>query len=51
MGDRIGLTPAETLVSMYVGMKLFGLPGVLLGPIGLLMIEDLVELYWNRELD
>lgn len=49
MGDRIGLTPIETLVSMYVGLKLFGLSGVLLGPIGLLMIEDLVELYWNVE--
>lgn len=48
MGDRVGLTPIETLVAMYVGLKLFGLTGVLLGPIGLLMIEDLVDLYWDK---
>ncbi len=46
MGNKVGLTPAETLVSMYVGLKLFGVAGFLLGPVGLLMIEDLVGLYW-----
>lgn len=51
MGDRMGLSPVETLVSMYVGLKLFGLVGFLLGPVGLLMIEDLVELYWKQETD
>ena len=51
MGDRMGLTPVETLGSMYVGLKLFGLAGFLLGPVGLLMIEDLVELYWKQETD
>ena len=47
MGTQVGLSPLETLVSMYVGLQLFGLAGVFLGPIGLLMIEDLVALYWN----
>lgn len=47
MGSHVGLTPLETLAAMYVGMKLFGFVGFLLGPIGLLMIEDLVELYWK----
>lgn len=45
MGNKVGLTPLETLISMYVGLKLFGLLGFVLGPIGLLIIEDLVELY------
>lgn len=45
MGNKVGLTPLETLISMYVGLKLFGLLGFILGPIGLLIIEDLVELY------
>lgn len=44
MGDRVGLSPLETLISMYVGLQLFGIPGFLLGPIGLLLIEDLVQL-------
>lgn len=48
MGGKVGLTPLETLISMYVGLKLFGLLGFILGPIGLLIIEDLVELYGGR---
>lgn len=43
MGDKVGLSPLETLISMYVGLQLFGLLGFLLGPIGLLLIEDAVE--------
>ncbi|MEY8356654.1 AI-2E family transporter [Lachnospiraceae bacterium 54-53] len=45
MGGKVGLSPLETLASMYVGLKLFGLLGFILGPIGLLIIEDIVELY------
>lgn len=47
MADRVGLSSLETLAAMYVGLKLFGIIGFLLGPIGLLMIEDLLDLYWN----
>lgn len=47
MADKVGLTPLETLISMYVGLQLFGLLGFILGPIGLLIIEDLVEMYNN----
>lgn len=43
MGDRVGLSPLETLMSMYVGLELFGIVGFLLGPVGLLLIKDLVE--------
>jgi sporulation integral membrane protein YtvI len=45
MGGKVGLTPLETLASMFVGLQLFGLFGFILGPIGLLIIEDIVELY------
>lgn len=45
MGGKVGLTPLETLVAMYVGLQLFGILGFILGPIGLLIIEDVVELY------
>lgn len=48
MGGQVGLSALETLVSMYVGLKLFGIAGFLLGPIGLLMIGDLFKLYWRE---
>ena len=48
MGDQVGLSPVEMLAAMYVGLNLFGLAGFLLGPVGLMIIEDLVELYWNE---
>ncbi|MCI8400860.1 MAG: AI-2E family transporter [Lachnospiraceae bacterium] len=40
MGDRIGLNALENLISMYVGMQLFGLLGLFLGPIGYLLIKE-----------
>lgn len=45
MGDRMGLSPLETLMAIYVGLELFGFLGVILGPVGLMLIEDLVEEY------
>ena len=45
MGSRMGLSALETLFSMYVGLELFGVSGFFLGPVGLLIIEDLVKLY------
>ena len=38
MGSRMGLSALETL-------ELFGVSGFFLGPVGLLIIEDLVKLY------
>lgn len=45
MGSQIGLTPLESLAALYVGWKLFGLLGFVLGPVGLILIEDIVEAY------
>lgn len=45
MGGRMGLSPLETLMSIYVGLELFGFLGFILGPLGLMLIEDLVEEY------
>lgn len=38
IGNRIGIKPLFTLISMYIGVKLFSLAGFFLGPIGLLII-------------
>ncbi len=40
MGSKVGLTPLETLVSMYVGLQVFGIFGFLLGPLGLLLVKE-----------
>ena len=45
MGKKMGLSSLETLAAMYVGLKLFGFLGFILGPVGLLLIRDLVEEY------
>lgn len=38
IGNRIGIRPLFTLISMYIGVKLFSLVGFFLGPIGLVII-------------
>lgn len=48
MSRDVGMTPFETLLSMYVGLELFGISGFLLGPAGFLLICDLSEI-WTDE--
>lgn len=40
MASKVGLTPLETLASMYVGLQIFGIFGFLLGPLGLLLVKE-----------
>ena len=39
MGHQIGLHPLATLVAMVVGLKIAGLPGMMLLPISLVAIN------------
>lgn len=43
LGNRIGIKPAYTLMAMYVGVRLFGIVGFLLGPLGLVIITTVVK--------
>lgn len=43
MGKQVGLTPLQNLIAIYVGLQLFGIAGVVFGPVGLLIIRDLVH--------
>ncbi len=45
MSNQVGLSPLETLAAVYVGLQLFGFFGFILGPLGLLLIEDMVEVW------
>lgn len=40
MASKVGLTPLETLASMYVGLQILGIFGFLLGPLGLLLVKE-----------
>ncbi len=44
MGKEMGLKPLYVLMSVYVGIQLFGLGGIVLGPIGLTILQSVVEM-------
>ena len=40
IGNKVGMRPLYTIISMYVGFRLFGIPGFLLGPVGVLIGKE-----------
>lgn len=38
LGGKLGIRPVVSMMSIYVGVHLFGIPGVVLGPLGLIII-------------
>lgn len=50
VGDQTGLSPILSLVSIYVGMKLAGVLGMILGPIVLLVLLNLAGMGMFRNL-
>lgn len=54
VGDSIGIHPLETLVSLYVGLKVLGVAGLILGPILVVIIKGCWRYYrggwaWPKE--
>lgn len=49
IGNQIGMRPIYTIMSMYVGFRLFGVVGFLLGPVGVLLVRQVVEVFNNTE--
>jgi len=41
MGRNIGLHPLATLISLYLGLRIFGVIGILIGPLTLIIIKAL----------
>lgn len=41
IGDKIGIYPIVILLAVYVGIKLYGMSGILLGPLSMLLIFEL----------
>lgn len=44
LGKGIGIKPLYMIMSMYIGLKLFGVAGFILGPLGLLLIRSLINI-------
>ncbi len=47
IGQKLGVYPIAILISVYAGLKLFGLWGILKGPVGLVIIKQVHEAYCN----
>ncbi|MDF2540936.1 MAG: putative rane protein [Herbinix sp.] len=48
IGNRIGIKPIFTLMSIYIGLQLFSFAGFFLGPIGLIMIITIVKAIYEK---
>ncbi|TCK93273.1 sporulation integral membrane protein YtvI [Natranaerovirga hydrolytica] len=43
IGDNIGINPLATLIAIYVGLKVFGVMGIIIGPLILIFIKTMQE--------
>lgn len=46
IGQKIGMKPLYTIISMYVGFQLFGIAGFLLGPVGAMIGKEVLKLHF-----
>ncbi|MCH5274852.1 MAG: AI-2E family transporter [Lachnospiraceae bacterium] len=50
IGKEAGFYPVVILIAVYAGLKLFGVAGIIKGPVGLVMIKQAYEAY-RRQVD
>lgn len=43
LGGKLGVRPVAAMMAIYIGVKLFGVAGVLLGPLGLILVLGLTK--------
>ncbi len=49
VGDRLGYIPIVILFTIYIGIQLYGISGILLGPITFMLVKEMNELYEKSE--
>lgn len=49
IGDKVGIWPVGILFSVFAGMKLFGIFGIIKGPIGLVLIFETYKYLFGEE--
>lgn len=42
MGNKLGISPILMLISLYVGVSLFGIPGLITGPVAYIIIKEII---------
>lgn len=42
-GESIGMHPIPTLISIYVGLKIFGISGVIIGPLVIVILRGVIK--------
>lgn len=47
LGEQFGIHPVSTMISMYVGLKILGVIGLIFGPVILLILKSVVGYYIN----
>jgi len=47
LGDQIGIHPLVTLIAMYAGLQIFGVVGLIIGPITMLLLKNIISGYLN----
>lgn len=50
IGKKTGIFPIVVLASVYAGVKLYGLGGIFLGPLSLLLIKEILSLYKEKDI-
>ncbi len=48
VGTQLGVHPLLTLVSVFAGYKIFGILGFIIGPIAIVIIKNLFELFFAK---
>lgn len=51
IGERVGLWPVGILFAVFAGLRLFGVFGIIKGPLALVIICETCKYLWNRRKD
>ena len=51
IGDKVGVWPVGILLAVFAGIKLFGIAGIIKGPLALVIICEICKYLWKAEKD
>lgn len=49
MGSKTGISPVFMLLSVYAGVKLFGISGIIKGPLAMVVLLEIWKCLWNKD--